>query len=135
MKHIITSAVLLATLTACGGPLLEPGDYTVSSFFVQDDYLAQAGTESVTTWTIEEKDGKYTVTIMGREKDVPGQIDDGSIILSKEYDHPCGGTTFFADITPHDESNEEFTGLSSRSISVCDGPSLLTKAHLVGNRK
>jgi len=132
MRYLLVLGLLVSS---CGGQLLEPGEYEVSSFFVQDDYLGNTGEEVITIWAIEEKDEGYTVTVMGVVKDAQGSVLDGHISIVKEVDSLCDKkTTFVADITPHEDSNTRFTGTSSLEINSCDS-SLLTRSHVIGQIK
>lgn len=141
MRSLIVSLAL--AITACGGdPFIQTGDYDVSSFFVRDDFLGQAGKESTTVWTIEEKDGKYTITVMNGPKDASGSVDNDSLTIYKEEELSCGGTTSFsATVTPRGDNNAEFTGVANLAIDLCalehlgETQTLFVEAHLVGEKK
>lgn len=130
MRYLFTLSFLAAS---CGGSLLESGDYTVSSFFVEDNYRGKVGEEIITVWTIKEKDDSYNVTVMGEVKDAHGSIKDGTININKKTTNSCDrDTVFSAKITPHEESNTRFTGISILEINTCENFSLRTEAHLIG---
>lgn len=138
MKYLLFFALLTS---ACGSSnsFLKPGDYRVSSFFVRDDFLGQAGKESATIWSIEGKNNKYTITIMGGTKDATGSVDGEHLFIYKEETMECGGKVIYAaTITPHGDDNDQFTGTANLTIDLCllDSPeTLFVEAHLVGERE
>lgn len=125
--------------SGCGGSLLEPGEYEVSSFFVRDDLLIQAGTESSSIWKFEQSESNsYLVTIMGGTKGAIGVESNGAIIVSKEQELSCGGkTSFYASITLREGSSNQFKGMSNLTIDLCSlnlQQKLFVEAHLVGEK-
>jgi hypothetical protein len=130
MRYLLVLSLLAAS---CGGSFLEPGDYTVSEFFVDDNYRGRVGEEIVTIWTFEEDGDKYKVTVMGEVKNAKGTVEGNSIKIYKKTTNMCGmDIVFSAEITPHDELNTRFTGTSILEINTCDNDYLRTEAHLIG---
>lgn len=140
MRSLVVSIALI--VSACGGDsFIQTGEYDVSSFFIQDDFLGQTGKESVTIWDIQEKNGKYTITVMGGPNKATGNVDDDSLVIYKEQELSCGGvTSFSATITPRNKSTTEFTGVANIVIDMCaldnlEPQTLFVEAYLVGDKR
>ena len=126
-------------ISGCGGSLLEPGEYEVSSFFVRDDLLTQAGTESTSIWRFDQiQDTVYLVTVMGGPKGAIGIESNDVLVISKEQDLSCGGqSTFYSTISLREGSSNQFKGMSNLTIDLCSlntQQQLVVEAHLVGEK-
>jgi len=134
------SLVLISLiLSGCGSSFIEPGEYNVSSYFIQDDFLAQAGQESTTIWDIAEHSGTYTVTIMGGAKGAVGTVEDGRLTIYKEDEVECGGkTSYSATIALLEGITNQFSGTANMTVDLCfldESQTLYIEAHLIGERR
>ena len=112
--------ISILLLTACGGPLIEPGKYLVSATNISStDPTEIVGEQSDATWTLSENDGDYKldldngIVLDGKE--------DGDIISFNLYKAPLFCVSDFVhlhtDIAP---TKKGFKGNASQEINFCN---------------